>query len=124
MQHARRLEDAAQRFAEEALRPPMEQGSYAYGIAPPDPVIVRNVARTLLEFHRYAEQHKAEHKDALQHALRRISDPSSSVPLATEHIGQAERMLRNPAVQAETIFLSRSMLAEALKLLGRADLLE
>jgi hypothetical protein len=77
----------------------------------------------MVKFHKYAQEHNAEHDTALEHALRRITDPSLSVPRAIERIGEAEQLLRDPAVKAETIFLSRSLLEESLKLLGRPDLL-
>lgn len=112
MEHGRRIEDRAARFAEAALAEPAQDREEQ----------ARRVAHYMVAFLRY-EQQRAGTKDTdLEYALKRIEDPVAALPSVVEKVGQAYQLLRDETPGPETTYLSRTMLADALKSLGRSDL--
>ncbi len=112
MEHGRRIEDRAARFAEAALAQEVET----------KPEQARILARYMVAFHEFELRREGTPDSPLEHALRRIEDPAQALPRVVEKVGQGFQLLKNEAPGPETSYLARTMLEDALKLLGRSDL--
>lgn len=112
-QEGRRIEDAAQIFAEQALSQPAHTQRER----------AQNVAKFMLTFHAYAKQRDGDREGELAQVLRRITDPKEALPRIVEKVGQVLQLLREDAPERETVYLSRSMLGDAMRMLGREDLI-
>jgi hypothetical protein len=108
----KRIEDRAAAFAAEALKQPAETSAEQS----------RNVARYMVAFMHFERARAGTPEPELAHTLRRIDDPSTALPLVVQNVGQAFQLLKNGSAGPETSYLSRTMLEDALKLLGRPDL--
>ena len=111
----RRIEDAALRFAQEALKQPAER--------PEDQA--SHVAKFMLAFHTFAQQRTGEREGELATVLKRVTDPAEAIPRVVEKVGQALQLLRQDQGEptCETVYLSRTMLGDAMRLLGRSELI-
>lgn len=106
------LRASALRFAREAIK----------DIETPSDVNAKQVARYMVAFHAF-ELEKAKTPDpAVEHALRRIQNPVADLPVVVERISQALELLKYGAPQSEDIFIARTVLEDALRLMGRSDL--
>jgi len=112
---ARRIEDAALKFAEQALAQPAQTQSEQ----------AQRVAHFMVAFHEYAKQRAGEREGEYAQLLRRITDPKEALPRIVEKVGQALQLLRTDKGEpgSETIFFARDQLADAMRLLGRQELI-
>lgn len=112
---ARRIEDAALKFAEQALSEPAQNQAEQRS----------RVAHFMVAFHEYAKQRAHEREGEYAQLLRRITDPQEALPRIVEKVGQALQLLRTDHGEpgTETVFLANDQLRDAMALLGRKDLI-
>lgn len=105
----RTTREAAQRFAREALGFDSEEAN-------------KRVADFMIAFHQFEKEQEKQPDPLLMRTLKEIANPIEDIPRVVEKLAQAHRMLREEDPSEETSFLARSLLKEALTLLGRKDL--